>query len=81
MTRVSVAQAKARFSRILAEAAAGREVLITRRGTAIARLSGIAQEKKPLDLRAANEFCASLSRSSGKPAAAALIRQVRNARY
>ena len=37
MTRVSVVQAKAQFSRILAEAAAGREVLITRRRTASAQ--------------------------------------------
>lgn len=38
MRRVAVADAKARLSAVLAEVEAGREVIITRRGRAIARL-------------------------------------------
>jgi prevent-host-death family protein len=79
MIRLSVVKAKAQFSRILAEAAAGREVVITRRGMAVARVSGMAGKKKPLDLRAVRAFRATLVRNA--PAAAALIRQVRDQRY
>lgn len=37
--RISVVKAKANLSRLLAEVEAGREVVITRRGAAVARLS------------------------------------------
>jgi len=79
MIRLSVVKAKAQFSRILAEAAAGREVVITRRGMAVARVSGIESKKKPLDLSALSAFRATLVPKA--PAAAALIRQVRDERY
>jgi len=79
MIRLSVVKAKAQFSRILAEAAAGREVVITRRGMAVARVSGVESRKKPLDLHAVKAFRATLVHEP--PAAAALIRKVRDERY
>jgi prevent-host-death family protein len=38
MHRISVAAAKSRFSAVLAQVEAGEEVVITRRGVAIARI-------------------------------------------
>jgi prevent-host-death family protein len=79
MTRVSVVQAKANFSRLLAEVEAGQEVVITRRGTAVAKISGVTARKAPPDLHAITAFRAGLTAT--KPAAAELIRRMRNERY
>ena len=79
MTRISVVKAKANFSRLLAEVEAGREVLITRRGTAVARISGIAPKKTPLDMKSIAAFRAGLT--SAKPSASELIRRLRDERY
>jgi prevent-host-death family protein len=76
---MSVAEAKAQFTRLLAEAEAGREVIITRRGTAVARVVGMTQPRQPLDLKSLAAFRATVK--PGKKRAVALIREVRRARY
>jgi len=47
MRRLSVAAAKARFSAVLAQVEAGEDVVITRRGVAIARI--VAEPARPAD--------------------------------
>lgn len=79
MTRVSVVKAKANFSRLLAEAEAGREVVITRRGEAVARISGVSPKKVPLNLKSIAAFRGGLV--PAKPAASELIRRMRDERY
>jgi len=49
MTTVSLAQAKARLSELLDKVEAGEEVIVTRHGKAVARISPAAQQKKPID--------------------------------
>ncbi len=79
MTRISVVKAKANFSRLLAEVEAGREVVITRRGAAVARISSVASMKTPMNLKSIAEFRAGLVPTS--PVAADLIRRLRDGRY
>jgi prevent-host-death family protein len=79
MTRVSVVKAKANFSRLLAEVQAGREVLITRRGTAVARISGVPPTKTAPNLKPIAAFRARLAKAV--PYGAELVRRVRDERY
>jgi len=77
--RVSVAEAKAHLSDLLTRVEGGREVLITRRGSPIARLSAIERSKRPIDLAAIDAF-----RNSIRPAkrsAVRMIRRMREERY
>ena len=55
MRRISVAAAKAQFSAVLAQAEAGEEVVITRRGVAIARI--VAEPTRPADGFDPQELC------------------------
>ena len=48
MLTVSLAQAKARLSELLDKVEAGEEVVVTRHGRAVARISSAARPKKPL---------------------------------
>lgn len=48
MHTISIADAKAHLSEILNEVIAGQEVIITRRGEAIARLQAIKKQLKPM---------------------------------
>ena len=48
MVTVNLAQAKARLSELLDKVEAGQEVVITRRGKAVAHLSAAIGPKKPL---------------------------------
>lgn len=52
MRSVSLAEAKAHLSELLGEVAGGEELVITRHGQPVARLSPVAQPKKPLPLKA-----------------------------
>jgi prevent-host-death family protein len=52
MRRYNLAEAKARFSELVARAAAGEEVEITRHGKPAARLSPAQRCAKPIDLAA-----------------------------
>jgi len=48
MATVSVAEAKTHLSELLDRVEAGEEIVITRRGTAIARLSSVVPAREPL---------------------------------
>lgn len=50
MVTVNLAQAKARLSELLDKVEAGQEVLITRRGKAVAHVSAVVPSRKPLPL-------------------------------
>lgn len=79
VNRVSVVKAKAHFSRLLAEVEAGRDVVITRRGTAVAKISPVERKKTPLNLKSIAMFRAELK--PRQPAGAVLIRRLRDQRY
>ncbi len=49
MSLHSIAEAKAHLSELLKRAEAGEEIVITRRGEAVARLAPVAAERKPAD--------------------------------
>jgi prevent-host-death family protein len=79
MHMVSVAEAKAHLSEILSEVEAGEDVVITRRGRPIARISGLQKPRKSIDfdrlkaLRARQPVAATPS--------VELIRQMRDEKY
>ncbi len=60
MDTVNLAQAKARLSEILDRVEAGQEVVITRRGKAVAHVSPAVAPKKPLPLADLAGFRASM---------------------
>ncbi len=60
MDTVNLAQAKARLSELLDKVEAGHEVIITRHGRAVARVSPVVRPKRPLPLRELAEFRATL---------------------
>jgi prevent-host-death family protein len=74
MPSVSVAEAKARLSEILDEVQGGEEVVITRRGLAIARL--VAVKKTPKPLKPASRFRSTLPKS--KVPSVQIIRRMRD---
>jgi prevent-host-death family protein len=76
MNKVSVVQAKAHFSEILAKVESGHDVLITRRGAPVARLTGVERVKNPLRLDAIDAFRASLKPTPER--SADLIRRMRD---
>ena len=79
MTEVSVAEAKAHLSGLLDRVERGEEVVITRRGRPVARVSGIQRSRQPIDLAALEAFRASLPFQE-KPSVE-IIREMRDARY
>lgn len=79
MDKYSVVQAKANFSEILAKAESGRSVVITRRGAAVARLSGVKRPKHPLQLAAIDAFRSKLKPSTER--SVDLIRRMRDEGY
>ncbi|MGQ0530483.1 MAG: type II toxin-antitoxin system Phd/YefM family antitoxin [Panacagrimonas sp.] len=79
MAHFSVASAKARLSEILAVVETGEEVLITRRGKPIARLSSVEPGRKTVDLAAVDAFRARIKPS--EQSAADLIRLMRDGAY
>jgi prevent-host-death family protein len=60
MVTVSLAQAKARLSELLDKVEAGEEVVITRRGRAVAHVLAVRRAKKPLRLKDLAEFRAAM---------------------
>jgi prevent-host-death family protein len=66
MKHVSARQANQDFSKLLAEAAAGEEIVITRRGVAVAKLGPVGPEEVSGDRRAAVErLCGALDLALG----------------
>ncbi|MGD9538234.1 MAG: type II toxin-antitoxin system Phd/YefM family antitoxin [Alphaproteobacteria bacterium] len=76
MVTVNLAQAKARFSELLDKVEAGEEVVITRRGRAVARISPAMPPRKPLPLDKLAEFRAAMPRL--RRPSAALLREARD---
>lgn len=79
MDTVNVAEAKARLSEILAKVEEGREVLITRRGHPVARLTPVERLRKSIDFAALDVLRARqpVSRASS----VRLIRRMRDQKY
>ena len=78
MVTVNLAQPKARLSELLDKVEAGQEVVITRRGKAVAHLSAAVRPEKPLPLRELAGFRAAMPRL--RRPAAELLREVRDER-
>ena len=78
MMTVNLAQAKARLSELLDKVEAGQEVVITRRGKAVAHLSAAVQPRKPLPLRELAGFREAMPRL--RRPSAELLREVREER-
>ena len=76
MVSVGVAQAKAHLSELLDRVEAGQEVVITRRGKAVAKLSAVVPPRKPLPLEDLTEFRESMPRL--RRPAAELLREMRD---
>lgn len=76
MVTVNLAQAKARLSELLDKVEAGQDVVITRRGRAVAHISPAARPKKPLRLAELAEFRAAMPRL--RRPSAALLREARD---
>jgi len=79
MQSVNVAEAKARLSELLARVESGREIVITRRGHALARLTAVKQPKQPLDFSALDSLRARQPLS--KTSSVRLIRGMRDEKY
>lgn len=75
MVTVNLAQAKARLSELLDRVEAGQEVVITRRGKAVAHLSAVFGPRKPLPFGELAGFRASMPRL--RRPVAELLREVR----
>jgi prevent-host-death family protein len=52
VTNINLADAKAHFSELIAQAEGGESVCITRRGKPVARLSAVVTPRKPIQLAA-----------------------------
>ena len=76
MDTVNLAQAKARLSELLDKVEAGQEVVITRRGKAVAHLSLVLGPRKALPLGELAGFRASMPRL--RRPAAELLREARD---
>lgn len=79
MHSVSVAEAKAHLSELLNQVEAGEELVITRRGHAVARLISEKKSLSPLPLPSLAEFRATLPESV--ESSADLIRRMRDEGY
>lgn len=76
---VNLSRAKACLSELLDKVEAGEEVVITRRGKPVARLSGAVRRKKPLPLKELAEFRSTMPRLD-RPSAERL-RELRDEGY
>jgi prevent-host-death family protein len=56
MSRLSIAQTKARLSEVVSRVERGEEIVVTRRGRPVARLVAIAAPRKPLDMARLDAF-------------------------
>jgi len=79
MQSVSVAEAKAHLSEILTRIADGRELIITRRGRPVAKLSPVNSIKKPINFEALAAFRA--RQPLVKVPSVRVIRNLRDEKY
>lgn len=78
MQIISVAETKAHLSEVLSLVEAGEDVMISRRGKPIARLTSIEQPLRPIDFRKLEAFRASLPKLSSSTE---LLRKLRDEGY
>lgn len=76
MDTINLTQAKARLSELLDKVEAGQEIVITRRGKAVAHLSPATGPRKPLPIGELAAFRASMPRL--RRPAGELLREVRD---
>jgi prevent-host-death family protein len=76
MIKVNLSQAKAGLSELLDKVEKGEEVVITRHGRDVARVSPVAAAKKPIDLKALDAFRA--TQTPWRKPSAELIREMRD---
>lgn len=79
MKSVNVAEAKARLSEIITGIERGGEVVITRRGRPVARLSSVARPSKPVDYGVMDALRA--RQPMAKSSSLWLIREMREEKY
>ena len=76
MDAISLADAKARLSELVARVEAGDTIDITRRGKPVARLTAVAKPRKPIDFALVRAFTERLPLQS--QSAADLVRSMRD---
>lgn len=76
MITVSLAEAKARLGELLEKAEAGEDVLVTRDGKAVARISAAETGKRPIDFEGLASLRASMPRL--KRASSEILRDARD---
>ena len=79
MQTVSVAEAKARLSEILARIQGGGEVVITRRGHPVARLSAVRSPRKPIDFDTLDSLRS--RQTVARTSSTQLVRRMRDEKY
>ena len=79
MVTVNLTQAKAHLSELLDKVETGEEIVITRRGRAVAQISPATSPKKPLPLRDLAEFRATMPRL--RRPSTELLSEVRDERF
>ena len=79
MQRVRLGHPQAHFSEILAQIESGTEIIITRRGQPVAKLSSIKAPRKPIDFKVL-DLLPSRQRVSPIPSVQ-LIRKMRDEKY
>ena len=79
MQSINLTEAKAQLSELMDRVEAGEEVVITRHGRAVARLSPVVPPRKPIDVEALAEFAKTMPRLS--KSSAELIREMRDEGY
>lgn len=76
MRAITLADAKARLSELVARVEAGDSIDITRRGKPVARLTAIAQPRRPIDATLLQALTVTMPRQS--QSAAKLVRSMRD---
>jgi prevent-host-death family protein len=76
METISLADAKAQLSRVIDKVEAGEEIVITRHGRAVARVTAVEQPRKPIDFEGLAETRKKLP--PWRKPSAELIREMRD---
>jgi prevent-host-death family protein len=79
MDKISVAHTKAHLSQVLARVEAGQEVVVTRRGHPVARITPFDQTKRAINLEKVDAFRERMPAT--KVSSAEIIRRLRDERY
>jgi len=79
MSTITVAEAKAHLSEVLDRVERGEEVVITRRGKPVARVSQVQQPKEPIDWEAIDRIRESMPFQ--EVPSVDIIRQMRDEKY